>query len=72
MDNKVAPCKGCAERHSACHDHCAKYAEWKAEYQTEEALKKEYKQQRREDYLRSEESDDAKRKFAIHRSRRKL
>ena len=23
------PCKGCPERHTACHDSCGKYAEYK-------------------------------------------
>lgn len=27
----VAPCKDCVERYEACHDHCEKYKEWKAE-----------------------------------------
>ena len=26
---KCAPCKGCTERHEACHDHCDRYKEWK-------------------------------------------
>lgn len=29
---KVSPCKGCEERHPACHDSCGKYAEWLKEY----------------------------------------
>jgi hypothetical protein len=25
----IAPCKGCEERHQACHSTCEKYKEWK-------------------------------------------
>lgn len=27
-----APCKGCPDRYPACHDHCKKYGEWRAEH----------------------------------------
>ena len=55
MSSKNAPCKGCEERHTACHDHCAKYAEWRTALHEEKARYKEYKQQRREDWLRGEQ-----------------
>ena len=28
---RVAPCKGCADRYSGCHDRCGGYQEWKKE-----------------------------------------
>jgi Fe-S-cluster-containing dehydrogenase component len=30
------PCKGCTERHLACHDSCEKYKEWRDQYQAQE------------------------------------
>jgi hypothetical protein len=27
----TAPCKGCPDRYPGCHDHCPRYAEYKAE-----------------------------------------
>lgn len=27
----VCPCKDCKERYSACHSHCNRYKEWRAE-----------------------------------------
>lgn len=30
--NKMAPCKGCADRHTACHGKCEAYQEWRDEY----------------------------------------
>lgn len=29
---KTSPCKGCKDRHKACHDSCDRYKEWKAEH----------------------------------------
>ena len=55
MEQNKTPCKGCYVRHTACHDHCAKYAEWKAEMHKQKAVEKERKQRNREDFLRSEE-----------------
>ena len=26
----TCPCRGCPERHEACHDHCERYKAWKA------------------------------------------
>lgn len=28
----MCPCRDCEERHEACHDHCARYREWKKPY----------------------------------------
>lgn len=28
LDGKTSPCKGCSERHEACHGHCEKYLEF--------------------------------------------
>jgi hypothetical protein len=38
----VSPCAECSERHTACHDNCPKYKEWKAEMQKVKDKKKEY------------------------------
>ena len=27
------PCKGCEERHEACHDRCEYYKQWKVEHE---------------------------------------
>ncbi len=59
MGRNEAPCKGCADRHTACHDHCEKYAKWKAEVHKAKAAEKEYIRRRREDYLHSEECESA-------------
>lgn len=29
------PCKGCPERHEACHDHCQRFAAWRAQHRAE-------------------------------------
>lgn len=52
-----APCKGCTERHAGCHDRCEKYKAWKAECQRLKGQYKEYKRQRREDFLHSEQCE---------------
>lgn len=31
-----SPCKDCANRHTACHDSCEKYKEWRARYQAQQ------------------------------------
>ena len=33
MNGFKVPCKNCTERHPACHDHCQKYLEVKAQAQ---------------------------------------
>lgn len=30
------PCKGCTDRHTACHDHCEKYQEWSGQHHAEQ------------------------------------
>lgn len=34
--NENAPCKDCAEKHLACHDHCDKYKAWKDRHQAQQ------------------------------------
>lgn len=63
MDHKPTPCMGCSERHTACHDHCDKYAGWKAELQKQKDNRKEYIRKRREDWLHSEECQSSKEKW---------
>ena len=53
--HKDAPCKGCGRKYPACHDHCEDYKQWKKAYLEEQAARKEYKRQNREDFLRSEQ-----------------
>lgn len=67
MNPKIAPCKDCTEKYAACHDKCAKFAQWKAEQQKVKVLQKEYKKQRREDYLRSEECESTVEKWRCRR-----
>lgn len=43
---KVTVCKGCADRHPACHDHCLKYID---EKQKNEAHKQAVEDKRRGD-----------------------
>ena len=71
---KKSPCKDCPERFLACSDKCPKdargeygYKAWKAEYQKEKAVEKEYKLLMREDYMRSEEHQNDQRQFARHK-----
>lgn len=35
MFKQLSPCKGCTERHLACHDSCPKYKEWKDFFDTD-------------------------------------
>lgn len=35
MLKQLSPCKGCTERHLACHDSCPKYKEWKDFFDTD-------------------------------------
>ncbi len=37
------PCKGCTERHPACHDHCEDYQRWAAQSRAEQQHLKEQK-----------------------------
>lgn len=38
----VSPCKDCAERHTACHDHCQRYKDWKAEMEKVKEARAKY------------------------------
>lgn len=38
---EYSPCKGCADRHPACHDSCERYKEWK---ERDQAQKKQLKE----------------------------
>lgn len=29
----ITPCKGCTDRHEACHSTCEKYKDWKQEFE---------------------------------------
>ena len=78
MALKDSPCKGCTERSSACWDKCPKdargeygYKAWKAEYRKQQAVEKEYKLQRREDWNRSEEKAAGAAQFGRHKNRQR-
>ena len=32
----ISPCKGCTDRHTACHGSCEKYAAWRDMYHAEQ------------------------------------
>lgn len=34
----IPPCKGCEERHMACHSECSKYTEWLAIHEQEKGI----------------------------------
>ena len=68
MNPNCSPCKGCEDRHTACHDHCEKYAQWKAMHLKHEAQIKEFKRRNREDFLHSEQCETAKEKFIKSKS----
>jgi hypothetical protein len=38
-----SPCKDCPDRHTACHDSCDKYKEWKERYQAQQQHLKDNK-----------------------------
>lgn len=58
------PCKGCTERHRACHDSCEKYKEWHDQYQAQE---QHLKAQRSRWYIpRSEARDRADDRIIKH------
>ena len=46
----VSPCTECSERHTACHDSCPKYHEWKAEAQKVKEAKQAYEQKKEDWY----------------------
>ena len=70
MFPKDSPCNGCTERFLACSDRCPKdargefgYKAWKAELWKMKAAEREYKLQRREEYMRSEQREANQEKF---------
>ena len=70
MFPKDSPCNGCTERFLACSDRCPKdargefgYKAWKAELRKMKAAEREYKLQRREEYMRSEQREADQEKF---------
>ena len=78
MMPKSGPCKDCAERFIACSDKCPKdargeygYKAWKADYRKQQAAEREYKKQRREDWMRSEEAEAGRDQFARHKNRQR-
>lgn len=46
----MSPCTECGERHTACHDKCQKYHEWKAEAQKIKEAKTAYLEDRQQAY----------------------
>ena len=38
----IAPCKGCTERYTACHDHCERFKEYKAMREKENEARRQY------------------------------
>jgi hypothetical protein len=42
VTREVPPCKGCAERFTACHDKCEKYKSWKSRLDEVNKRRKEY------------------------------
>ena len=78
MMPKSGPCKDCAERFTVCSDKCPKdargeygYKAWKAKLRKQQAAEREYKKQRREDWMRSEEAESGREQFARHKNRMK-
>lgn len=62
MRDNNCPCNGCAERKTACSDHCPKdkrgeygYKAWLAGVHAQKAAEKEYKRSCKEDFLRGEQ-----------------
>lgn len=33
---ETSPCKGCTDRHTACHDSCEAYKEWRDRYHAQQ------------------------------------
>ena len=38
----VSPCKGCADRYPACHDHCERFKEYKEIREKENEARRQY------------------------------
>ena len=75
MPNTDSPCKDCTERFIACSDKCPKdargefgYKAWKAAYYKQKAAEREYKLQRREEYMRSEQREADQEKLNRHKN----
>ncbi len=34
--NEISPCKGCTNRHTACHGECEAYKEWRDRYHAQQ------------------------------------
>lgn len=74
MGHRDSPCNGCTERFTACSGRCPKdargeygYKAWLADFHKVKAAEKEYKRQRREDFLHSEESASNIEKWRLRR-----
>ena len=39
---EISPCRGCSDRHIACHDKCEKYKAWKSQLEEVNKRSKEY------------------------------
>lgn len=50
-----SPCKDCPDRHTACWGHCGKYDAWTDKVHEQQAAEKEYKQNYRRDFSKSED-----------------
>ena len=48
-----SPCTDCAERHTACHDKCPKYHDWKAEAEKVKQQRRSYMEERQQIYEES-------------------
>ena len=78
MARNVSPCKGCEERFAACSARCPKdargeygYLAWKADYSKAKEAEAEYKKNRYEDYLRSEQCKNAQENYARSKTRQR-
>lgn len=39
---EVAPCRNCADRHTACHDHCERFKKYKEIREKENEARRKY------------------------------
>ena len=56
----INPCKDCADRHPACHSHCEKYKEWKAEW---DALREKERRRKEQERIGWRSTYSPKRKY---------
>lgn len=56
----ISPCKDCADRHPACHSHCEKYKEWKAEW---DALREKERRCKEQEYIGRRSAHSPKRRY---------